>query len=124
MIDQKKAGPVALCGFCTGGTWAWVGANTLNFDAAICYYGSQIYDHIDRKPVCPTEIHYGDSDFVVPMPVIRRIMKRHPEVRTHIYSDQNHAFFNPEQKFYDAEAADLLWERSLTFLRKIFILKK
>ena len=123
LIDQKNAGPVAICGFCTGGTWAWVGANTLNFDAAICYYGSQISDRIDQKPYCPTEMHYGNSDFVVPMPVIQTIINRHPEVRCHIYPDQNHAFFNPEQKFYNAEAADLLWERSLTFLRKVFLSK-
>ena len=124
LLDQKMSGPVAVCGFCTGGTWAWVAADTLMFDAAICYYASQISDHIDRKPNCPTEMHYGDSDFIVPVPIIQKFVKRHPEVPCHIYRDQNHAFFNPEQKFYNAEAANLVWERSLTFLKKVFISEK
>lgn len=118
--ELRQSGPVALCGFCTGGTWAWVGADALDLDAAIIYYGSQVADHLHRKPKCPAEMHYGDIDFVVPMEVLSTIREQNPDVPCHVYPGCNHAFFNPDQKFYDEDAAAVVWERSLSFLRERF----
>ena len=115
--EANKYGNVAICGFCTGGTWAWVGASALDFDAAVVFYGSQVIEHIHRSPNCPTEMHYGDEDFVVPINIVEMIRTKHFDVPCHIYEGCNHAFFNPEQKFYNAKAADLMWDRSLNFLR-------
>ena len=116
--EANKYGHVAICGFCTGGTWAWVGASVLEFDAAVVFYGSQVIEHIHRSPKCPTEMHYGDEDFVVPINIIEMICSDHLDVPCHMYEGCNHAFFNPDQKFYDANAADLMWDRSLRFLRE------
>ena len=115
--EAKKYGNVAICGFCTGGTWAWVGASALDFDAAAVFYGSQVAEHIHRSPNCPTEMHYGDEDFVVPINIVEMIRTKHLDVPCHIYEGCNHAFFNPDQKFYNAKAADLMWDR-LNFLRE------
>ena len=82
------------------------------------FYGSQVIEHIHRSPNCPTEMHYGDEDFVVPKNIIEMIRKKHLDVPCHIYEGCNHAFFNPDQKFYNAKAADLMWDRSLNFLRE------
>ena len=116
--EANKYGNVAICGFCTGGTWAWVGASALDFDAAVVFYGSQVIEHIHRSPNCPTEMHYGDEDFVVPINLVEMIRTKHLDVPCHLYEGCNHAFFNPDQKFYNAKAADLMWDRSLNFLRE------
>ena len=51
-IDElKKDGPVAIIGFCMGGTIAFLAACKLNgLSAAICYYGGQIAKNADEKP--------------------------------------------------------------------------
>ena len=116
--EANKYGNVAICGFCTGGTWAWVGASALDFDAAVVFYGSQVIEHIHRSPNCPTEMHYGDEDFVVPINIVEMIRTKHSDVPCHLYEGCNHAFFNPDQKFYNVKAADLMWDRSLNFLRE------
>jgi carboxymethylenebutenolidase len=118
--EAQKKGPVAICGFCTGGTWAWVSAALLDLEAALVFYGSQVADHVNRKPKCPVELHYGDSDFVVPFDVITQIKDANPGIALHIYPGCNHAFFNPDQRFYDQDASSLLWSRSLEFLRQRF----
>ena len=116
--EANKYGNVAICGFCTGGTWAWVGASALDFDAAVVFYGSQVIEHIHRSPNCPIEMHYGNEDFVVPINIVEMIRTKHLDVPCHLYKGCNHAFFNPDQKFYNAKAADLMWDRSLKFLRE------
>jgi carboxymethylenebutenolidase len=42
------------------------------------------------------------------------------EVTFHYYADAGHAFFNDTDRIgtYDPEAAQLSWERSVSFLRK------
>ncbi len=116
----RPHGPVAVCGFCTGGTWAWVAAARLDFDAAVIFYGSQVTDHLGLTPECPTILHYGDDDPVVPVEDIARIRTAHPGLKMHIYPGGRHAFFNPEQESYDQAAATLTWERSLEFLGGTF----
>ncbi len=113
-------GPVAVCGFCTGGTWAWIAAAELDFDAAVIFYGSQVPDHLDLTPACPTILHYGDDDLVVPGEDIARIKAAHPDLALHVYPGARHAFFNPEQEAYDRAAAALAYRRSLDFLRPRF----
>jgi len=112
----RRRGGVAICGFCTGGTWAWVGAAELAFDAQVNFYGSHVPAHLAFAPRCPTVMHYGDSDQFVPMDDIDRIRAAHPEVLIHVYPGGKHAFFNPEQQSYDAAHAELALERSIAFL--------
>src|SRR5262249_29478255 len=63
-IDElKKEGPVAIMGFCMGGTIAFLAACKLNgLSAAVCYYGGQIAKNADEKPKVPTQMHFGDKD--------------------------------------------------------------
>lgn len=117
----RDAGRVAISGFCTGGSWAWIAAATLDFDAAVIFYGSDVYEYIDRTPRCPTVLHYGDSDHVVPVDRVAEIRDAHPECTVHVYPGAGHAFYNPEQtSYYDADAAALAHERSVAFLDDTF----
>lgn len=111
---------VAVSGFCTGGTWAWVSAAELEMDAAVIFYGTDVYEHIGRRPACPTMLHYGDRDIVVPMAHVEAIRNRHPECPMWIYPGVGHAFYNPEQVGYDAASAELAHERSVAFLTRCF----
>ena len=112
----RPRGRVAISGFCTGGTWAWIAAAELEFNAQVNFYGSQVPAHLALAPRCPTIMHYGDSDHVVSMDGIERIRAARPEVLIHVYPGGKHAFFNPEQQNYDSAHAALAMERSIAFL--------
>ena len=110
------AGPKIVSGYCTGGTYAWVAAARQSFDAQVNFYGSHVAQKLDLKPRCPTLMHYGDEDFVVPLPDVERIRAANPDVTLHIYPRGKHAFFNPEQVHHDAAIAAQAWANSLAFL--------
>ena len=116
----RPAGPVAVQGFCTGGSWAWIAAARLALDAAVIYYGSDVYEHRALVPSCPAILHYGDRDAVVPFDEVEAIRDAHPALDFHVYPGADHAFFNPEQESHDAEAAELAHRRTLAFLEARF----
>lgn len=117
----RPAGPVAISGFCTGGTWAWIASASMDFAAQVNFYGSQVPDHLGLTPACPTLMHYGDADRIVPPARIELIRSVHPEVEMQIYPGGKHAFFNPEQTAaHDPAAAALARQRSLDFLNRHF----
>jgi len=117
----RGAGKVAISGFCSGGSWAWTASARLDFDAQVNFYGSHVPARLDQTPRCPTIMHYGDSDHVVPMEKIALIRATHPAVTIHVYPGAKHAFLNPEQTAaYSAAAAPLAWQRSVEFLDRTF----
>jgi len=111
--------PRVVSGFCEGGTWAWVAAARLPFDAQVNFYGSSVPSRLDLAPRCPTVMHYGQRDPIVPPVEVDRIRRAHPTVLIHEYADAGHAFCNPEQETYDARAAAEAWQRSLRFLHRV-----
>ena len=115
------SGPVVVSGFCTGGSSAWLAAATLDDIAAqVNFYGSHVASrHLGLHPRCPTIIHYGDADHVVPIGDVARIHAANPDLELHIYPGAGHAFFNPEQAHFDASAAALSWQRSVAFLDRV-----
>ncbi len=120
-LAASGSGPVVVSGFCTGGSSAWVAAAKLDGIAAqVNFYGSHVASrHLDLHPRCPTVIHYGDNDHVVPIADVERIRTANPGVEMHVYPGAGHAFFNPEQAHYDAAAAGLTWQRSLAFIERV-----
>lgn len=109
---------VAISGFCTGGTWAWIAASECAFDAQVNFYGSHVPARLEYRPRCPSVMHYGDRDVIVPPADIERIRAAHPEVPIHVYPGGQHAFFNPDQPYHDAAHAALALERSVAFLER------
>ena len=117
----RNLGPVAISGFCTGGSWAWTAGDRLAFDAQVNFYGSHVAQRLDQSPSCPTVMHYGDCDVVVPVPDIEKIQSANPEVKIHLHPGAGHAFFNPEQiSNHHPEAAAEAWRMSVDFLRHQF----
>ena len=87
-IDElKKEGPVAIVGFCMGGTVAFLAACKLNgLSAAVCYYGGQIAKNADEKPKVPTMMHFGETDQAIPMTDVELIkQKRGGDSEIHVY---------------------------------------
>ena len=61
------AGKTGIVGFCVGGSVVWLAAHALNFAAAASYYGKDVVDFLDRPPKCPTILHFGDQDRLIPV---------------------------------------------------------
>lgn len=111
------AGPVALVGYCWGGTVAHVAAAECDLAASISYYGSGTVNHLDKKPRCPIMYHFGDQDKSIPPEAIEEIRNAHPEGVFHVYPGADHGFNCDDRPMFDAETAKLAYERSLEFLR-------
>ena len=119
-IDElKKDGPVAIIGFCMGGTIAFLSAAKLNgLSAAICYYGGQIAKNADEKPKIPTEMHFGETDAGIPMTDVEIIKAKHPECEIFVYPGAGHGFHCDERGSFHDASAKLAWQRSMDFLNK------
>lgn len=115
-----SSGPVAISGFCTGGSWAWTAAAHIPFSAQVVFYGSHIHQRLDEHPLCPTQLHYGSVDHVVSEQEQERIKAANPAIEMHLYEGAGHAFMNPEQEFYDAGASAMAWRRATDFLAASF----
>jgi carboxymethylenebutenolidase len=120
-IDEaKQYGPVAIIGFCMGGTIAFLAAAKLNgLSAAIGYYGGQIAKNADEKPNVPTQLHFGEKDASIPMSDVEIIkQKRGGDCEIYVYPDAQHGFHCDERGSYNEAAAKLAWQRATAFLQK------
>ena len=108
-LDYLKArGPVFLVGYCYGGSLAWLAACRLgDFAAVSSYYGSQVHSHAHETPRCPTILHFGREDHVIPVEQVEAIASAQPGVQVHLY-DAGHGFNNQ-----DGAAAHLARKRTL-----------
>ena len=112
----RTTGPVGILGFCVGGSVAWLTSASLPVAAAACYYGKDIAGWLDRKPRCPTILHFGDSDHLIPLSDVERIKRAYPDLPTCIYP-AGHGF-DGAGKGYHAESAALARSRTLEFFRR------
>jgi len=120
-IDElKKEGPVAIMGFCMGGTIAFLAACKLNgLSAAVCYYGGQIAKNADEKPKVPTQMHFGDKDASIPMSDVEIIKKkRGGDSEIYVYPDAQHGFHCDERGSFHGASAKAAWARAMDFLKK------
>jgi carboxymethylenebutenolidase len=120
-IDElKKEGPVAIMGFCMGGTIAFLAACKLNgLSAAICYYGGQIAKNADEKPKVPTQMHFGDQDASIPMSDVDTIKKkRGGDTEIYVYTGAQHGFHCDERGSFHEASAKTAWPRAMDFLKK------
>lgn len=109
------AGRTAVIGYCWGGRLAYVGACSLPFSAAVCYYGGRITEELARTPRCPTMFHFGERDANIPLADVERIRAAYPAGVFHLYA-AGHGFNCSERASYDAPSAALALERTLVFL--------
>jgi carboxymethylenebutenolidase len=112
----STTGAVGILGFCVGGSVAWLTSASLPVAAAACYYGKDIAGWLDRKPRCPTILHFGDSDHLIPLSDVERIKRAYPDLPTYIYP-AGHGF-DGVGKGHHAESAAFARSRTLEFFRR------
>jgi carboxymethylenebutenolidase len=111
-----ETGPVAVIGYCFGGSVAWIAACDLPIAAAVGYYGGQIHAMADREPKVPTMLHFGELDHGIPLDQVHAIAAAHPEVPVHVYEGADHGFNCDARATHDARSAAIALGRTLEFL--------
>ncbi|MBT9317881.1 dienelactone hydrolase family protein [Leptothoe spongobia] len=126
LTDEQQVPKVGSIGWCFGGSWSLNTALALptDLDAAVIYYGGQIStDPAILAPLqMPIQGHFGSLDSN-PSPdtvqafeaALNNVGK---DTEIYLYEGANHAFANPSGTRYNAEAADLSWERTIAFLKQ------
>jgi carboxymethylenebutenolidase len=116
-IAQVAAtGPVAIVGYCFGGSLAWVAANELPVTAAVGYYGAQIPNLLERAPKVPTLLHFGELDGGIPLDRVEAVGEAYPEVEIHVYPEAQHGFSCDARASYHPLSAAIALGRSLEFM--------
>ncbi|OGA42273.1 MAG: hypothetical protein A3G26_09830 [Betaproteobacteria bacterium RIFCSPLOWO2_12_FULL_65_110] len=116
-IDEvRSAGRVGIVGYCAGGSVAWLAALSLPLAAASCYYGRDIVDFLDRAPLCPTILHFGEHDRFIPLADVERIRAAFPTVPNYVYP-AGHSFDGAGER-RDEASARLARERTLELFRR------
>lgn len=120
----EVTGPVAVLGFCFGGTLAFRVAAEADPDAAVAYYGSgiagslQLADRIE----CPILCHFGGQDPYIPrcdVDRVRALAARRAGMECHVQEDAGHAFdTHGSTMFYRPAAALRAWRITEEFLAR------
>jgi carboxymethylenebutenolidase len=118
--ELKDDGPVAIIGFCMGGSIAFLAATRLDgLSAAIAYYGGQIAKFADEKPKVPVMMHFGETDQAIPMSDVDNIKKkRGGDSEIHVYPVAGHGFHCDERGSFHEPSAKTAWQRTMDFLKK------
>jgi carboxymethylenebutenolidase len=96
------APPVFAVGFCFGGTAAWLAAcRCEGLSAASCFYGGGVSGFRNETPHCPTILHFGKADELIPLADVEAIEAAHPELPIFRY-DAGHAFMAPSDFHEDS----------------------
>jgi len=111
----KDAGKVGIVGYCFGGTVAWLGACSGNFDAASGYYGGFIHNFLDRDATCPVQLHYGADDQGIPMENVDATRDAKPDVDVYVYDGAGHGFICDHRASYHEDATKVSRKRTLDF---------
>ena len=107
------SGPVFITGFCYGGSVSWVAScRCSGLAAAAGFYGRLIIDFVGESPKCPTLLHFGKHDAMIPMEDVEKIQATHPNVPVHVY-DAGHGFCSDRRADYDPDSAALAKDRTL-----------
>jgi len=118
----QVTGKVATLGYCLGGQLAFRAAALSKADAAVCYYGGGIDQHLDVAPAITQPImfhHANDDDHITPDKVaaIKSAFAGRNNATFLDYPGVGHAFNSwgrPEK--YNQRAAALAQGRTLAFL--------
>lgn len=110
-----KYGKVGVVGYCYGGLLTWLCACRLRGVAAASgYYGGGIADQKSLQPSCPTMLHFGEMDSMIPMKQVDEVKAEHPEVDIYTYP-ADHGFNCDHRASFHSESATLARSRTLEF---------
>ncbi|SOE20879.1 carboxymethylenebutenolidase [Spirosomataceae bacterium TFI 002] len=115
-------GKIGVVGFCFGG---WISnmmaVKVPDLKAAVPFYGSQPSKEETAVINAPLLIHYAGLDNRVNAgwPVYEENLKTFKKkYQVHFYDGVNHGFHNNSTPRFDKAAADLAWERTITFFKE------
>ncbi|MEM9482853.1 MAG: dienelactone hydrolase family protein [Cyanobacteria bacterium P01_F01_bin.116] len=126
LTAEQQTPKVGSIGWCFGGTWSLNTALALpaDLDAAVIYYGGQIStDPAVLEPLqMPIQGHFGSLDTSPSPDTVQAFeaaltdLGKEPDI--YMYEGANHAFANPSGTRYNAEAAELAWQRTIAFFKE------
>ncbi len=111
----SSRGKVCIVGYCYGGSMAWLAAGKLDgLAASSSYYGSMVQANATLTPKCPTIVHLGRLDTMIPADEVKAaIGAANPGVPVYIYEDAGHGFNNEDPARHDNSSAELARQRTL-----------
>lgn len=117
----EVTGKVGSIGFCMGGRLSYQLAASGAVDAAVCYYGGGIQNHLDRAPAvkCPILFHYAALDGYIPATAVADVKKAfagRANAQFHVYEGVDHGFNCWGRPMYQQRAAALARGRTLAWL--------
>ncbi len=113
----REYGKVAVIGYCWGGLVAYQAAGHMTMDCMVSFYGGRISQQLHPTPRCPSQFHFGDADSMIPLPEVEKIKTTNPGQEFYIYP-AGHAFNCNDRPSYNAAAANLSHDRTLSFLQQ------
>jgi carboxymethylenebutenolidase len=116
---------IGSLGFCLGGGLSvWASATCPRITATVSYYYVMPHGKPDfAKVKGPVLGHFGTEDAFIPVDDAKALESElrdaGVDVTFNYYEGNGHAFFNEVDRLgtYDAQAAQLSWERTVSFLR-------
>lgn len=111
----RAEGKVGVVGYCWGGSLTWLSACRSDIDAAVCYYGGQIFDFREEKPKVQVLMHFGEKDASIPMEKVEAINADYPDIPSYVYDDAQHGFSCDHRGSYQEAAHVQALERTLAF---------
>lgn len=114
---HELGGNVATLGYCWGGVLGYLASLRLHgVSAAVAYYGANIPEYLAEPTRGPVLMHFAGADEYMKPGDVAAIRAAHPEITIYEYPGTEHGFNCDDRPFYNAGAAKLARERTLTFL--------
>jgi len=119
-VCNGKAGSV---GYCLGGKLAYLMATRSDSDANVGYYGVGLGDLMgEAKTITkPLMLHIAEKDKFSSAEEIAKVTKTlagNGNVKIHLYEGRDHAFARQGGEHYDAAAAKLANDRTVSFFKE------
>jgi carboxymethylenebutenolidase len=123
MKSHVDASRLASIGWCFGGGWSFqMAKNNLDVKASIIYYG-RFNPKDDLSKMRATILgNFGEKDRGIKVDTVQefqatlKTLSGNHEI--YIYENAGHGFARKGGHSYDAEAAELAWNRTISFLKK------
>jgi carboxymethylenebutenolidase len=118
----QSTGKVGVTGFCWGGGMtAQVAVNSKDVQAAVPFYGRQPKPEDVPKITASLMIHYAGEDERINagIPEFKAALEKSSvEHELHVYEGAKHGFLNNTKDWFNKEAAELAWKRTIDFFKK------
>lgn len=109
----REDGRVGVVGYCWGGTVAWLAGCRLDVGCVSAYYGRQIVDFLGEKPRCPTILHFGAEDPLIPLENVEKVRAAYPDIPLYVYEGAAHGFNCDRRGDFRPSAAEEALSRTL-----------